>query len=81
MTENKNISFIERLKNKALSNKKYMQENEKQEAKIENIICPNCSGSRDVNSALTHCPYCNYEFIKTILTDGINIKSSNNFKK
>lgn len=80
MTTGKN-SLIEKLKSKALSSKKYMQENEKQEAKMENIICPNCGGSRDANSALTHCPYCNYEFIKTILTDGINIKSSDNFKK
>lgn len=40
--------------------------------------CPNCGAGRAKSDGVTHCAYCNFEFIKTQITDGIHLKKTDN---
>jgi uncharacterized Zn finger protein (UPF0148 family) len=70
------LSFAERMKQKAISQKNYGEDFEtgKKDAGISVTDCPNCGAGRAKADGLTHCAYCGFEFISTPLSDGIFIK-------
>lgn len=78
MKEDKPLSFIERMKQTALSQKNYGGEAEIQAAGSKQAACPNCGASRTPDSGLTHCAYCGHAFMETRLTDGRYIKKHDN---
>jgi uncharacterized Zn finger protein (UPF0148 family) len=79
MEENK-LSFVERMKQKAMAQKNYGGDIKASEsvASMDVRDCPNCGAARAQQDGLTHCAYCGFEFISTKLTDGIYIKKENN---
>lgn len=69
-------SLIQKMKKTLQSQKR---EQPRQNAPELNIItCPNCGAGRAKSDGLTHCAYCNFEFIKARITDGIHLKKSDN---
>lgn len=76
--ENKALSYLERLKQKAQEQKKYGGEYLPQDAKIDAATCPNCGAGRAKMDGLTKCGYCGHEFLKVELTNGVNIKKEDN---
>lgn len=79
MEENKkSLSLIERMKLKAINQKSYGGEYVDEQAKMNIRDCPNCGAGRAKQEGLTHCAYCNFEFMAATLTDGIYIKKEDN---
>lgn len=78
MKADKPLSFIERMKQTALSQKNYGGDAEITAAGTQQAACPNCGASRAKNDGLTHCAYCGHAFIQTTLTDGRHIKKEDN---
>jgi uncharacterized Zn finger protein (UPF0148 family) len=79
MEEKKPLSFVEKMKLKAQSQKTYGIESETfKEAKLDAADCPNCGAGRAKQDGLTHCAYCGHEFLAVKLTDGIFIKKEDN---
>lgn len=80
MEEKKPLSFVEKMKLKAQSQKTYgLDENNAfKEAKMDAADCPNCGAGRAKQEGLTHCAYCGHEFLAVKLTDGIFIKKADN---
>jgi uncharacterized Zn finger protein (UPF0148 family) len=77
--ENKNtLSYVEKLKQKALTQENYGGELIKKEAKMEVLDCPECGAGRAFHDGLTSCAYCGFVFMTVKLTDGIHIKKENN---
>ncbi len=76
--EKKVLSFIEKMKLKAQSQKNYGGEFEEQEATIKAKECPNCGAGRTKEDGLTKCGYCGFEFMTTTLSDGLNITKEDN---
>jgi uncharacterized Zn finger protein (UPF0148 family) len=76
--EKKELSFVERMKLKAQSQKNYGGETEIQPASIAARDCPNCGAGRARQEGLTHCGYCGFEFMNITLTDGLHIKKEDN---
>ena len=76
--ENKKLSFIERMKQRAVSQQSYGGQAETTGANTEEAACPNCGAGRAKQDGLTHCAYCGHPFITTTLTDGKYIKKSDN---
>lgn len=74
------LSLIERMKQKAMEQKNYGGQYIEEQAKVNVRDCPNCGAGRAKQDGLTHCAYCNFEFISVVLTDGINLKKENNSK-
>lgn len=74
------LSLIDRLKLKAVTQKSYGGSIEEEEAKMTARNCPNCGAGRAKNEGLTHCAYCDFEFLSVRLTNGITIKKENNSK-
>jgi uncharacterized Zn finger protein (UPF0148 family) len=74
------LSLIERMKQKAINQKNYGGEYVEEQAKINVRDCPNCGAGRAKQDGLTHCAYCNFEFLSVVLTDGINLKKEDNSK-
>lgn len=74
----KSLSFVERMKLKALEQKREAFI-EKQAGVITNT-CPNCGSGRAKEDGLTRCAYCGFEFIAHRLSNGIHIKNSDNSK-
>lgn len=72
------LSYLEKLKQKAKEQKPYGGEPKMEEAKMDARDCPNCGAGRAFKEGLTHCAYCNFEFISGTLTDGLHIKKENN---
>lgn len=77
----KPLSFVERLKQKALQQQSYGGEAEKKEAGAVEAHCPNCGAGRAKQDGLTHCAYCGFEFIAVKLEDGFYLKKEDNSKK
>lgn len=73
-------SLIERMKQKAMEQKNYGGQYIEEQAKVNVRDCPNCGAGRAKQDGLTHCAYCNFEFLSVVLTDGINLKKENNSK-
>ena len=81
MEENKNLSFVEKMKLKAQQQKKYGDDKfQTEQAKLDTQDCPNCGG-RAKHEGITHCVYCGYEFISNKLDEGIYIKKEDNSQK
>ena len=78
MEEGKAKSFLEKLKEKAQQQKNYGGAFDPTEAKMGVKDCPNCGAGRAKQDGLTHCAYCNFEFISITLTDGVYIKKEDN---
>jgi uncharacterized Zn finger protein (UPF0148 family) len=80
MEEKKPLSFVEKMKLKAQSQKTYGidENNTFKEAKMDASDCPNCGAGRAKLDGLTHCAYCGHEFLAVQLTDGIFIKKEDN---
>jgi uncharacterized Zn finger protein (UPF0148 family) len=76
--EKKALSFVEKMKLKAKSQKNYGGETEIKGANMEARDCPNCGAGRAKQDGLTHCAYCSFEFIAVQLTDGLHIKKEDN---
>ncbi|WP_291400623.1 hypothetical protein [Daejeonella sp.] len=80
MDEKKPLSFIEKMKLKAQSQKSYGIDESFafKEAKLDAENCPNCGAGRAKQDGLTHCGYCGHEFIAITLTDGLFLKKEDN---
>jgi uncharacterized Zn finger protein (UPF0148 family) len=76
--EKKPLSLLEKMKQKAMAQKSYGGEFVDESAKLNARACPNCGAGRAAHDGLTHCAYCNFEFLSVKLTDGINIKKQDN---
>jgi uncharacterized Zn finger protein (UPF0148 family) len=76
--DKKPLSFVERMKLKALEQKNYGGEIEIKDANMGARDCPNCGAARAKQDGLTKCAYCNFEFIIAPLTDGLHIKKEDN---
>jgi len=74
----KTLTYLQKLRQKAMEQKNYGGEINKEEAKIEARDCPNCGAGRAYRDGLTNCAYCGFTFITTTLSDGIHIKKENN---
>ena len=72
------LSFLEKLKQKAESQKPYGGNFTPVEASMDVKDCPNCGAGRAIQDGLTHCGYCGFEFLGVKLTDGIHIKKEDN---
>ncbi|HEX6432293.1 MAG TPA: hypothetical protein VF008_31590 [Niastella sp.] len=75
---NKPLSLLEKMKQKAVQQKSYGGEFVEESAKMNAGTCPNCGAGRAEQDGLTHCAYCGFEFLSVKLTDGINIKKEDN---
>ena len=71
-------SFLEKLKEKALTQQNYGGDGTFEEARMEVRDCPSCGAGRAYRDGLTNCAYCGFSFMDIKLTDGIHIKKSNN---
>ncbi|MDR6967317.1 uncharacterized Zn finger protein (UPF0148 family) [Flavobacterium arsenatis] len=78
---NKPLSLLEKMKQRAKQGKNYGGEYTEETAKMNARTCPNCGAGRAEQDGLTHCAYCSFEFLAVELSDGINIKKSDNSKK
>jgi uncharacterized Zn finger protein (UPF0148 family) len=76
--EKKVLSFVEKMKLKALSQKNYGGETEIKDANMGARDCPNCGAARAKQDGLTKCAYCSFAFLEVKLTDGLHIKKENN---
>lgn len=81
MTEKKVKSYLDKLKEKAAAQENYGGNFEHSEAKMDAVDCPNCGAGRAKQDGVTHCAYCGFEFIAVKLSDGVNIKSSDNSRQ
>lgn len=72
------LSFVEQMKQKTMEQKSYGGNYVENEAKVNVRDCPNCGAGRAKQDGLTHCAYCNFEFLSVKLTDGINLKKEDN---
>lgn len=77
--ENKRtLSYLEKLRQKALSQENYGGEVIKEDAKMEVRDCPECGAGRAFTDGLTACAYCGFVFMEVRLTNGIHIKKEHN---
>lgn len=76
----KPLTLLEKMKQRAKQEKNYGGDFVQKEANINAETCPNCGAGRAKQEGLTHCAYCDFEFLSVKLSDGIHIKSSDNSK-
>lgn len=74
----KTLSYLEKLKQKAINQQHYGGDVPQEEARMEARDCPNCGAGRAYRHGLTHCAYCGFSFMDIRLTDGIHIGKENN---
>jgi uncharacterized Zn finger protein (UPF0148 family) len=72
------LSYLERLKQKAVSQENYGGEIKEEDAKMEVRDCPECGAGRAYRQGLTACAYCGFKFMTVKLTNGVHIKNENN---
>jgi uncharacterized Zn finger protein (UPF0148 family) len=78
--EKKTNSFLQKLKEKAANNKTYLGDVKPDEASMVAATCPNCGAGRAKQDGVTHCAYCDFEFIGTKLSEGIFVSKEDNSK-
>ncbi len=79
MDENsKQLSLLERMKQKATQQKNYGGDYANESAKMNSRVCSNCGAGRAEQDGLTQCAYCGFEFLHVKLTNGINITKEDN---
>lgn len=71
-------SYLEQLKQKALTEKNYGGEIKYEQAGMQVYDCPECGAGRALADGLTVCAYCGFKFMTVRLSDGIHIKKINN---
>ncbi|WP_143305107.1 hypothetical protein [Chitinophaga vietnamensis] len=77
--QNKRISgYLEKLKQKAVSQEHYGGNVNPEEAKMDIRDCPKCGAGRAFHKGLTTCAYCGFSFMDVKLSDGVHIKKENN---
>lgn len=76
--EKKTLSFVEKMKLKAKNQEVYGGKSEDKPASLSIKDCPNCGAARAQQDGITHCAYCGFEFIGVKISDGINLKESDN---
>lgn len=76
--ENKPLSFVERMKLKAIQQEKYGGVADEKAATVAAQDCPNCGAGRAKHTGVTHCAYCGYQFIEQKINDGIHLKNDDN---
>lgn len=81
MAEKKSQNILDKLKNKATSQKVYGGKYVDKPAEMAVKSCPNCGAGRALQDGITHCAYCGFEFIAVVLSDGINLKKEDNSKE
>jgi uncharacterized Zn finger protein (UPF0148 family) len=74
----KTLSYLEKLKQQALTQQNYGGEVPDEAARMEARDCPSCGAGRAYRHGLTNCAYCGFSFMNIKLTDGIYIKKDNN---
>jgi hypothetical protein len=74
-------SFLQKLKEKTANNKTYLGDVKPDEPSLGAAVCPNCGAGRAKQDGVTHCAYCNFEFIGTKLSEGVFISKEDNSKK
>jgi uncharacterized Zn finger protein (UPF0148 family) len=79
--EKKANSFLQKLKEKAANSKTYLCDVKNEEASLGAATCPNCGAGRAKQDGVTHCAYCDFEFISVQLTDGLFVNKEDNSKK
>lgn len=70
------VSLIQKMKQTLQNQKRAPQEQITPTLSL--LTCPNCGAGRAKRDGLTHCAYCNFEFIKPKITDGIHLKKTDN---
>ncbi|BAV07131.1 hypothetical protein SAMN05421788_102242 [Filimonas lacunae] len=76
--EEKPLSFVERMKQRAVNQQNYGGTATPTEAGTVQAACPNCGAGRTKDDGLTKCGYCGHVFIHTELTDGKYIQKEDN---
>lgn len=76
--EKKPLSFVERIKQIALEQKREALKIKEADSSI--ISCPQCGAGRTKGNGLTRCAYCGYVFTSVVMTDGVHIKKTDNSK-
>lgn len=79
--EKKTNSYLQKLKEKAANSKTYLGDTKPDEPGMAAATCPNCGAGRAKQDGVTHCAYCDFEFISTQLGDGVFISKDDNSKK
>jgi hypothetical protein len=80
--QKKATSFLQKLKEKTASTKTYMEDqSQPEEASMGATVCPNCGAGRAKQDGVTHCAYCDFEFLATTLSDGVFVSKEDNSKK
>ncbi len=81
MTDKKKpLTLLEKMKQRAQSQKNYGGDFIDEKANVKSVCCPNCGAGRAKEDGLTHCAYCGHEFLSVDLSDGVTIKKSDNSK-
>lgn len=81
MEGRKTNPFIERMKQRAVTQKNYGGTAKETTAQIEDAACLNCGAGRAKQDGLTLCAYCGHPFIQTTLSEGKYIKFADNSSK
>lgn len=83
MTDEKKpmLSFLNKIKKTATESKSYMGDMPTDEAGMAAATCPNCGAGRAKQDGVTHCAYCDFEFISVKITDGVFVNKDDNSKK
>lgn len=76
--KNKTLSYLGKLKQRAVNQENYGGEFKAEEAKMEIRDCPECGAGRAFQKGLTACAYCGFKFMDIKLTSGLYIKKENN---
>ena len=79
-TETKPNAILARLREKAKAgNRNYLTEGHApQAASLSAVTCPCCGAGRGQGGTLRTCAHCGHEFLKSELSDGIYLKTSDN---
>lgn len=70
----KPLAFLRQLRQKAASQTPYGGVTQEQAAKISAVTCPNCGAPRAREDGLTRCAFCNHEFMRVEISDGLHLK-------
>jgi len=77
--QQKPLSIVEQMKQRALAQKR--DKVVEQQAASTVATCPQCGAGRAKHDGLTACAYCGYEYTQATLSEGINIKETDNSRK
>lgn len=67
-------AFLRQLRQKAASQTPYGGIAQAQAPRISAITCPNCGAPRAQADGLVRCAYCEHEFMRIAIGDGLHLK-------